>query len=67
MIEDPGSFAGRIISPIPDLGPQPKYRISFAILKNEVATTLKARESSTMQFWATSASSLLMAVLNVYW
>ena len=64
MIEDPGSFAGRIISPIPDLGPQPNHRISFAILNNEVATTLRAPDSSTMQSWPPSASNLLMAVLK---
>ena len=32
IIDDPGSFSGRINSPKPDLGPDPKKRISFEIL-----------------------------------
>ena len=41
-MDDPGSFAGSIISPIPDLGPEPSQRISFAILNKELAITFKA-------------------------
>ena len=37
MIDEPGSFAGMIISPIPDLGPDANNRISFAILFNDTA------------------------------
>ena len=32
IIEDPGSFAGIINSPIPHLGPEEESLISFAIL-----------------------------------
>ena len=32
MIELPGSFSGRINSPRPQRGPEPRYRMSFAIL-----------------------------------
>jgi len=30
MIEEPGSFSGKLNSPKPDLGPEPKNLISFA-------------------------------------
>jgi len=38
MIEEPGSFSGRISSPMPDLGPEPSRRMSLAILNRPVAT-----------------------------
>ena len=30
MIEDPGSFSGRLSSPKPDLGPEDRNLVSFA-------------------------------------
>ncbi len=48
MMEDPGSFAGRMSSPRPDRGPLPKNRISFAIFMKETAMTLSVPEISTM-------------------
>ena len=44
-MDDPGSFAGSIISPIPDLGPDPSQRTAFAILNNELAMTLRAPDN----------------------
>ena len=37
IMEEPGSFAGKIISPIPERGPEPSRRISLAIFINDVA------------------------------
>ena len=31
MIDEPGSFSGRESSPMPDRGPDPRNRMSFAI------------------------------------
>ena len=42
MIELPGSLAGIIISPIPDLGPDAIIRISLAILFKDTAICFKA-------------------------
>ncbi len=33
MIEEPGSFSGRLISPSPERGPEPIRRMSFADLE----------------------------------
>ena len=40
IIEDPGSFEGKISSPYPALGPEPKNLISFAILVKDTAKVL---------------------------
>ena len=48
MIELPGSFVGRLISPIPERGPLPSQRISLAILFNETDTVFNADDNSTM-------------------
>jgi len=42
MIDEPGSFSGRINSPRPERGPDPNSRMSFAILNSPVATALTA-------------------------
>jgi fumarate hydratase class II len=42
IIEEPGSFSGRIISPIPLLGPEPSILISLAILFKETAICFDA-------------------------
>ena len=65
MILLPGSFSGRLSSPNPHRGPDPKYLISFAIFMNETARTLSAPEASTMASWAARASNLFGAVWKV--
>ncbi len=62
MIEEPGSFAGRISSPRPQRGPEPSRRMSLAIFISEAARTLSAPEASTTASCAASASNLLGAV-----
>ncbi len=62
MIDEPGSLAGRIISPIPERGPEPRRRISFAIFIREAASTFIAPEISIIASWAARASNLFSAV-----
>ena len=62
MIEEPGSFSGRISSPRPERGPEPSRRMSLAILNRAVATELSAPCTNTIASWAASASNLLGAV-----
>src|SRR5207344_1408126 len=64
MIDEPGSFSGRASSPRPERGPEPRKRMSLAILNSEAATVLIAPWLKTMASWAASASNLLGAVLN---
>jgi hypothetical protein len=64
MMEEPGSFAGRMISPIPERGPEPSRRISLAIFIRLTATVFMAPEVSTMASWAARASNLFSAVTN---
>ena len=61
MMDEPGSFAGSIISPIPDLGPEPNQRMSFAILNKELAMTLRAPDNSIILSCPPRASNLLSA------
>src|SRR6202171_6416788 len=61
MIDQPGSFSGRISSPRPERGPEPSRRISFAILNRPVATELMAPCTNTYASWEASASNLLGA------
>src|SRR5476649_1782701 len=42
MMDEPGSFSGRLSSPIPARGPEPSRRRSFAILKRSAASALSA-------------------------
>ena len=46
-MEDPGSFAGIINSPIPDRGPEAINRMSLAILLIDTANCFKAPCVST--------------------
>lgn len=62
MIELPGSFSGRLSSPSPHRGPDPRYRMSLAIFMKEQARTLRAPEASTIASCAARASNLLGAV-----
>ena len=48
IIEEPGSFAGKINSPYPALGPEPKNLISFAIFIKDTAKVFKIPEKLTM-------------------
>ena len=61
MIDEPGSFSGSASSPRPERGPDPRKRMSLAILKSEAATVLTAPWLMTMGSWAASASNLLGA------
>ncbi len=60
MIEEPGSFAGRISSP----RPEPSSLISFAILNSPVATDVSAPCANTIASCDASASNLFGAVTN---
>ena len=42
MIEEPGSFSGKINSPRPERGPEPSRRMSLAILNRSVASAFSA-------------------------
>ena len=46
MMEEPGSFSGKINSPYPALGPEPRNLISFEIFINATAQVLKIIETS---------------------
>ena len=47
MIDEPGSFSGRINSPSPARGPDPIQRMSLAIFISETASVLSAPEAAT--------------------
>ena len=64
IIEDPGSFEGITISPIPERGPLASQRISLEILNRDPATVFKAPDNSTIQSWPPKASNLFSAVLK---
>src|SRR6201996_7580478 len=64
MMDEPGSFSGRDNSPRPERGPEPRRRMSLAILNRLAATVLMAPWLNTMASWAASASNLLGAVVN---
>ena len=49
IIEDPGSLAGILISPNPDLGPEDKNRKSFRIFNNDTANVLNEFEKLTQR------------------
>jgi len=65
MIDEPGSFSGRLNSPNPLLGPDPRNLMSFAIFMMEQATVFKDPCNSTRASWAARASNLLGAVVNL--
>ena len=58
----PGSFSGRLNSPSPQRGPEPRYRMSFAIFINEQAITLSAPWVSTRASWAAKASNWVKVI-----
>ena len=57
MILLPGSFSGRLSSPNPQRGPEPRYRMSFAIFIREQASTLSAPWASTRASCVAKASN----------
>lgn len=62
MILLPGSFSGKISSPRPERGPDPRKRMSFAIFIRLQAVVFMAPLSSTKASWAARASNLFGAV-----
>ena len=63
IIDDPGSLAGILISPKPDLGPEDKNLKSLRILTNETANVLSELEKLTNESWLAIASNLFLAGL----
>ena len=64
IIEDPGSFAGKIISPYPARGPEPKKRISLAIFIKQTAVVFNVPEKFTISSCAAKAANLFLVGLN---
>ena len=64
IIDDPGSFAGRISSPYPALGPEPKNLISLAIFIKQTAVVFNVPEKLTISSWAAKAANLFFIGLN---
>mmetsp|Transcript_5595 Transcript_5595/g.14993 ORF Transcript_5595/g.14993 Transcript_5595/m.14993 type:complete len:224 (+) Transcript_5595:281-952(+) len=64
MIELPGSLDGSRSSPMPQRGPEPSSRISFAIFISETAITFSTPWHSTSASCAASASNLFFAAVN---
>ena len=63
-MDDPGSFDGKISSPYPALGPEPKNLISFAIFIRQTAVVLSVPEKFTISSCAASDANLFDAVLK---
>ena len=57
MMDDPGSFSGRLSSPRPQRGPEPRYRMSLAIFIKLTASVLSAPDDSTTASCAANASN----------
>src|SRR5579862_8660999 len=64
IIEEPGSFAGKINSPKPQRGPDPSQRISFAIFIKAQAKVFNAPLANTNASCAANAANLLGALTN---
>jgi hypothetical protein len=64
MIEEPGSFSGRISSPRPERGPEASQRMSLAIFMSETASVRSAPLANTSASWAASAENLSGADTN---
>lgn len=56
----PGSFSGKLSSPNPQRGPEPRYRMSLAIFMSEQAMTLRAPWASTRASWVARASNCVL-------
>ena len=59
MIDEPGSFSGRISSPSPARGPDASQRMSLAIFISDTASVLSAPLANTSASCAASAANLL--------
>ncbi len=66
IIELPGSFSGRISSPMPDLGPELRNLISLAILNKLTETLFKIPWKFTSSSEHDKAWNLLVAAVNLY-
>ena len=64
IIDDPGSLAGKIISPYPALGPDPRNLISLAIFIKQTAVVLSVPEKFTISSWAAKAANLFLVGLK---
>ena len=64
IIDEPGSFAGKIISPYPALGPDPRNLISFAIFIRLTAAVFNVPEKFTISSWAAKAANLFLVGLK---
>ena len=64
MIEEPGSFAGKLSSPKPALGPEPKKRISWAILNMSAAKAFKAPWTTFKPEWFAKPKNLFVLTSN---
>src|SRR5476649_1836974 len=64
MMEEPGSFAGKINSPKPQRGPEPSQRTSLAIFINAQANVFKPPLAKTNASCAAKAANLLGAVIK---
>ena len=59
MIDEPGSLAGMMSSPMPQRGPDASQRTSFAIFMRSAASALSAP-------WANTIWSLLVSAWNLF-
>ena len=64
MIDEPGSFSGRISSPRPARGPEASQRMSFAIFISDAASVFSAPLANTSSSCAESAANLLGCDVN---
>mmetsp|Transcript_28683 Transcript_28683/g.72021 ORF Transcript_28683/g.72021 Transcript_28683/m.72021 type:complete len:249 (-) Transcript_28683:730-1476(-) len=64
IMELPGSFSGRMSSPRPQRGPEPRRRMSLAIFIKEHAMVFKTPPHSTTASCAANASNLFGAGVN---
>ena len=62
MMEDPGSFSGRLSSPSPERGPEARKRTSLAILKRSPARAARLPWKCARAPWLASPSNRLSAV-----
>ena len=67
MMEEPGSFSGKISSPNPARGPEANHRTSLAIFMSDAARVFKAPLAKTISSWAESAANLFGWDLNGNW
>src|SRR6266436_5552128 len=64
IMDEPGSFAGKINSPKPQRGPEPNQRTSLAIFINAHARVFNAPLANTNASCAANAANLFGALTN---